>query len=588
MKMPIDLERGMDLLFRYALMLLILSFPVSISGMEIAKIAILLAVIFLAFFRWKKWRASRPFHPLEAVLLAFFLAYLIGIFATTYWGNSRTGTLDHLPVFIPQMVIFLGTYLLIREKEISNLGKYLLILIAVSSGYSLWPYLVTFFRVEADTSISSLLGRSRGFYSHPVMYSKILGCSFSLSLLIGVFSLERYLRLKEEGRPHSGAKRGAFVCLGLLCLLSVDAYFNQSRSLALTMAALPLFALCYVFSQKWKKTIFLLPVAGVLVLLCIPSSLWEKLYRKSSFRLKQKEVMAIKNWQIPEKKIIEVEIDRQPIVGEMQLEGKVFSEFHGKIISGQKLSSDRFRLSLENFERGPVWTLFLSFQLLLADGVTQRQEYLFNINEHFSSPRWDPIYRSSFSPLSLSDFFPLMSSGDFFRSRLNLFEPMRETIYRSTLSMIEKRPWLGLGPGTWKHYIHDISKNDYAYLYSSFKQKHYHGHNNVLTVAMGSGVIAAFFYATFVIGLIILLFFQLLRRRNALYRDREKKANIFWDDLRRLHFTYACLGCFISLNLAGLFDYTVFDGIAGNMHWFLAAVLLRAVKSPGLQTTDAS
>jgi len=151
----------------------------------------------------------------------------------------------------------------------------------------------------------------------------------------------------------------------------------------------------------------------------------------------------------------------------------------------------------------------------------------------------------------------------FWNFRIRPYSVLRVEIYRSAISLIKNSFFLGIGPGNWKLNVNDPQKNDFALIYQAHHYTGHHSHNNFLQIGLESGFLAALLFLILVFWPVIIGMKNLL-----LYKNKFPHA----DSL------YVLLLCFICINLSGIFDYTVFSGVGGNIFWLCYALIFQNKK----------
>jgi len=210
--------------------LFILSYVFSISGMEIGKV-ILISASLLLFFK-KDYNFKIDWHNIIIFICIIFIAInFLSIFTSEVRGNLSFGSIKRLPMLLSFWLIFILILAGLRWEDVP---------------VSIYPITVAIFISSLYSFITFDGSRSKGFYSNPVSYAKVLIVFFPW--VIGMFYFAKSISFQKHIFTKKVILYSAFSLTSLLYLN--DLRLNVSRSVVLIIIILMPVILFYFLLPK--------------------------------------------------------------------------------------------------------------------------------------------------------------------------------------------------------------------------------------------------------------------------------------------------------------------------------------------------
>ncbi|MBL8994233.1 MAG: O-antigen ligase family protein, partial [Spirochaetia bacterium] len=475
--------------------------PVSVSGIEIGKglsILIFLTILVNQAVTSKGGSATHGnlFTPSRILFLAFVSSVLVSFAATSHWGDFHSGTLRQLPV-VGSLLVFAG------------LAAFLLKRIPFSFSPAILYSLLGAMTAAFIYSLATRDGRTRGFYSHPVVYSHVL----ALCLTVLIFFMGSEIR---KAASHLGPRRfvNLLALAVLLVLAGLDFYFNESRSLLLPLSVIPILVFFYFFPVARRKKTVLAAIGLTLLLLTVLSALlvktkqFEKVLHHVHFyyRIPTQASFQAPRFETFSNHPSQTVLEGQVANGSKPIESKIHFQYIPSMFEGDEAlvwngSSFLIRFPLTNIDRPQAFYIewHLPVDLHGKEGSfrkTTHEKYFFSYDPNENkSPKlfWSEsrigIERGSKEFAVEKSKLGLLALVKSFR--FTLFEDIRAWIWRSSALMISQGPLFGVGPGNWGHAAKEFRFNPASPVIDRLTALNggiFHSHNNFLTVAVEFGI----------------------------------------------------------------------------------------------------
>ena len=565
---------------QFFIIILFCSFPISMTGVEIGRYGLLLSlmgafIIYIVkklkkrpmtigespfslistdvFLSYKAGLNGMTFYlrrMLPAIFLFYCLLYALSFLTTPYLGDKDNGSLDYLSSFLPSII---ATWLSYKYLNVNSLRKtliYLLLFFLASHFYSFYG---VFVKGE---------NKALGFYFYPTVYARVLSVEYSIIMVLLFHHFNKWMIMfKNKKVPW------LFLFLVLLLVLFFyDMSLNKSRLLIMVVLAIPTLLFLF-YNLRHFKRLLLLPIIFIVCFVFLTEAIKTgflhhfHFYHKSPLpmnlieRENAMELLFLDRNAFD--KTCHIDDPSYPSTMKVRLLDEETNSFFyheisdKKYLFGEELKEGEKKTYAFEFHYGENSPNFMNTLLIV---ITKNQNnYDFKVVEAFS--------RISLRGKPLSD---LISDYSLSHLRMDFFQPSRSLIYKSTFSMIEKNLWLGNGPGTWKNFVTNIKYNDYAHLYlHSSDNNHYHPHNNFLQVCYDSGLITLLVWLFFLSSLVFVnLDFLIINAPPSLRHSQY--------DLYLMIFF-----CFITLNICGIFDGTIYDSVSGAVLGALVGILMK-------------
>ena len=565
-------------LFTY---ILIFSFPLSLSGTEVGRYGLLLCLILIPIHHYVfkspitevginyspdsyiyPSKLSKIEHHLRQalpyLLLVYVLLYVLSFINTKYWGDMDNGSLEHITVFLLPTVVGWMVY---KYFSLDNLGKYIKFILGAFFISNLYSIYGVHFQNQAN---------GIGFYFHTTVYSKVLAVEYTLILSLIFLNFKRYKSFYKNKKTALEV----FSLLILLLLFSYDMHINQSRILLIILVVIPCL-LVGIYNRKKKRLLLFLPFIAFTLIYLSPDSIKRRILHELHIEVRAPQPLdfelksgllkvSLKEDYLPyktDKTWLTVRVKDE--VNDDLLYQNIYSEAGKKKLTPSPHSQ---YLVGRGFEASKKYTVDFQGYFVKnhqpwhidAKVVCQKSNKLLGFKV---------IKNMEFVRLPLSDLrkIPsLLHQTPTSYLSVDAYQMSRRLIYRSTISMIKKHPWLGNGPGTWKNFVTNIDRNDFAHEYLHVDDNsHYHPHNNFLHVCYNSGIFATLILCWFYSLLILASLLFVLRSM------RQPQKHPYYEVI------VVALFSFISLNIVGLFDNTVYDTVSGSFLWLLVGLLMK-------------
>jgi len=322
---------------------LIVSIPVSISGVEYGKGILLL----LLFYRLYKHQTNRPYLIVEKMtlpnilLIVFSALILLSIVFTDTFGTFEDGTIKRLPALAGFTILFASVYLFYSLTKFKRIIYYFLTSCLVVFVWNIYKY---------GTS------RGGGFFGNPVVYSHLLSVLMPLFLAVIIkeirYGMKNLIKIKT-------------IFISLLFTASIifffnNVYYNTSRSLILSFIVSFVLLIFYHFPKKISIGII---VSGlVLIVLFLPKGYKDRIKTMKLIYYKTTPVLKIED-------IDSLFIERD---GEMSRLVFKLGDVSG---FGDNVSSRAFVLPQSGYE-------YAAFKSTRRKRYYRSNEYVFNLEKH--------------------------------------------------------------------------------------------------------------------------------------------------------------------------------------------------------------
>ncbi|OHD62169.1 MAG: hypothetical protein A2096_13200 [Spirochaetes bacterium GWF1_41_5] len=523
------ISAGIDLGF----MLLFLSFPVSVSGMEIGK-GILIFFLLAGFFIRRS-----PTARLSPFFIALFSLFCLQITLSFFFAEFSQDARRRVPIVYSQLAL---PFLIILLLDPHKLKKYFYLLLIMSSLHSLYTF-----------TIYALKGvRSGGTLGYVTLLSQYYSAVYIICFGYFIAVLK-----KVCGRSRAGKKQIITPSLVLL--------FN-TLGLAATesKAVIPILAvLCFFTAILLIRNFYLFALAAVLLV----SSLGALFYFKRIPGLVDFPLLARAGIKINSIEYKKTSADPEII---FNYEAACWKERRTVlsmcVYAGGMSNTAVFSLP----QRREAWAYGKAFTWkFTVSGVKTAEKIRFGLTEdsllkknidffliEISEPG---IYSLRLIPQKVFQKQDLNPGQQAFYLRPNLLfvDIFRKIFWEISWNIAGYYPVFGVGPGKWRKYFYNEKYNnklDQRHL----EDRHFHAHNNFFNLLSESGFAAAFLYIFLVVYIFISTLLSLRRASGTLQADA----------------LIICSLSFLGINLAGIFDYTIFGGVTGNYFWTLAGICL--------------
>lgn len=625
--MLIDKKISINQFIQIFSIILLCSYPLSMSGIELGRYGILICWLLIFFIPQIKkltqedqpplgFSFNPPLPPLTAsnqsipfylkleqrlrfglpwFFITYYFFYTISFLMTPYWGNIYEGSFDHLPTFVLLSVVAWVAYRYLKLNCFWGIIYFLLIAFGITHIYSFWQVFY------------NGVSLSMGFYSYHIIYSKILAVEYTVIMVLIFSRFRGYLTaIKNQIMPWS-----LLFLILLLGLFLFDVSLNRSRSLIIVMVIIPILLFLFYHIKNIKLLSFI-PFLLVFSLLFIPDTIKNRMVSSLNFYIENHSPLQIEKTNGDLRLFVSDSnafyekfnlgtFSAYLVTEDTNINNLYHGSFAGEYFFGRELGEStkgtyvfEFTKKEEVPSRIFVQTLVkkdkgvgekrtggkIDFQIIKNREEINAKPLLLNtfakVNKKSENEK--KLFQKTFEEFkqNIIPLYELVKKYPLSHIKINFFQNSRRLIYESTCSMIKKSPWIGNGPGTWKNFVTNIDRNDYAHLYiNEPDNKHYHPHNNFLYIWYNSGMLTTCVLYSFFFLLILANGLFLFRKKNKGYKFPTFSTS---KENEEYHIYLMSFFCFITLNLSGIFDNTIYDNVSGSILWFLIGVLMKFSK----------
>lgn len=573
-----------------------ISFPVSMTGMEIAKVLFTAAIVF-DFIKKKNIKNFRQhiknfFQP--AGLLFFFrifwIAVLLSLLRSLYIYGVSYEFIRRTPVLLSQLAVFAAAVRFNPLKKIPKWCFFSVLLLAVSSLYNIW-------------GLNSL---PAGFYWNAVIYAQVFAACLPL-MLPAIYRKNINNFQTESDNTFKSVPVSSRIAFGVLIVLfAIDIRINASRILPVTAVWYVLCSIWFINFFKKKKHSYpgvktapwlaRLAMPSVIVLLLIGIMFSGRFFTKIGYH--RRYYFA----ETPEISLTSLQISSygNTVRGNMNFSISGEAKYDTYLVQARflpvleyseymiyqfsnRLLSVPFELftAIPGLKEMPEFTntcgccalrgyVTLEINFFRGNACYNREQMYFNLPAHILTQ-----HNTFFSHVELNhrkvkhsrraDVFHLLLSqkvtiSNFHKLRLTMLNTSRSMMRNSSFQIMRSLPVLGAGPGNWKRAINDIKINPLKWIYHTYADEkfNFHPHNNFLLIGTENGIPALLFF----IAAVCMVFFRGIR-------ILKKKPDII---------LFSILLSLSGLLLCGLVDNTVWSSVSGSVFWFFLGAVTAAAK----------